>query len=110
MNSPSILRPQGRIDAQVGEELLAQVAGIVAENSTDILIDFADVDFMDSCGLGSLVMTLKRVREKQKQIYLCCLNSQLKLVLELTSMDRIFKVFDTKAECLKYISESQAAS
>jgi len=101
MNTPSILRPAGRIDVKKGEELLAQVSGIVAEKSTDILIDFEDVDFMDSCGLGSLVMSLKRVRENQKQLYLCCLNGQLKLVLELTSMDRILYLFRGRDSSLR---------
>lgn len=107
MNDLYIIKPEGRIDVQSGAELLSQVTTVLAEKPSDVLIDFQDVSFMDSCGFGSLVMSLKRVRERNKQIYLCDLNSQLKLVLELTTMDRVFTMFASRQECLDFLALRQ---
>ena len=76
----------------------------------DILIDCRHVKFMDSSGFGALVFALKRVREHGKQLYLCSLNSQLRMILELTGTDRTFAVFANSKECLEFVAESQGRS
>jgi anti-anti-sigma factor len=110
MNDLYIIKPEGRIDMQSGADLLSQVTAALAAKPSDILIDFENVSFMDSCGFGSLVMSLKRVREQNKQVYLCDLNSQLKLVLELTNMDRVFTIFPSRHECLDFVAEQKAGT
>ncbi len=100
-----ILRPKGFIDSQNGGDLRAQICSVLAEKPKDFLIDCQDVEFMDSSGFGALVSTLKRVREHGRQLYLCSLNSQLRLVLELTGTDRVFNIFPSSHECFTFISE-----
>jgi anti-anti-sigma factor len=110
MNDLYIIKPEGRIDMQSGPDLLSHVTAVLAEKTSDILIDFQDVTFMDSCGFGSLVMSLKRVRELNRQVYLCDLNSQVLLVLELTSMDRVFTIFPSRHECLTFVAAHKAGA
>jgi anti-sigma B factor antagonist len=104
MSDLFILTPQGRIDVSSGSDLLAQVTASLADSRADLLIDFQDVSFMDSSGFGALVMALKRVRQSDRQLYLCNLNGQLKLVLELTSMDRVFTVFESRTDCQDFLA------
>jgi anti-anti-sigma factor len=47
---------------------------------------------MDSSGLGAMVTTLQAVRAKGAKLYLCGLNDQVKIILELTKMDKVFVV------------------
>jgi anti-anti-sigma factor len=110
MDQLHILRPMGIVNAQNGADLLSQIGDVLACQSVDFLIDLEDVDFMDSSGFGSLVCALKRVREHHKQIYLSGLNSQLKLVLELTSMDQVFKVFTCQQDCIDFLAGKEAES
>lgn len=110
MSDLFILKPEGRIDVDAGSDLLAQVTASLANHQVDLLIDFQDVSFMDSSGFGSLVMSLKRVREQNRQLYLCNLNSQLKLVLELTCMDRVFTVFTSRSDCQDFVAARLASS
>lgn len=105
MNDLYILKPKGFVDAQNGGDLRAQICSVLAEKPKDFLIDFQDVEFMDSSGFGALVSALKRVREHKRQIYLCSLNSQLRLVLELTSMDRVFTIFPSSHDCFTFVAE-----
>ncbi len=110
MDDLYILRPRGFIDAQNGGDLRAQICSVLAEKPKDFLIDCQDVEFMDSSGFGALVSTLKRVREHGRQLYLCSLNSQLRLVLELTGTDRVFTIFPSSHECFTFVSERSTKS
>ncbi|HEY9702855.1 MAG TPA: STAS domain-containing protein, partial [Allocoleopsis sp.] len=58
-----------------------------------ILIDFTEVTFMDSSGLGAIVLALKTVNAAGKKLYLCSVSSQVEMVLTLTNMNRVFKIY-----------------
>ena len=60
------------------------------ENTTGkIIIDFSNTNFIDSCGIGSLVTNLKIAREKDRDFILCDVNSQVMGVFSLTGLDQI---------------------
>jgi anti-anti-sigma factor len=104
-----ILTPSGFFNAETGADLRAKIGSLLQEKPRDILIDCQDVQFMDSSGFGALVSTLKRVREHRKQLFLCSLNSQLRIVLELTGTDRVFTIFPSSHECLDFLANRQSA-
>lgn len=96
MSSVKIFSPTGIIDSINGGELRREVNDAIAAGAKTILIDCQDVTFMDSSGLGALVMMLKHVREVEGKLALCAINDQLRLLLELTSMDTVFQVFPSR--------------
>ncbi|MBD2551543.1 STAS domain-containing protein [Microcystis elabens FACHB-917] len=102
-----ILSPSGLINSETGLGLCGNIESLLKKIPRDILIDCRDVQFMDSSGLGSLATALKRVREHGKQLYLCSLNSQLRMVLELTGTYRLITVFASRHECIEFVSNSQ---
>lgn len=102
-----MLTPSGLINSDTGSDLRAKIISVLEKKPGDILIDCRNIEFMDSGGFGALVSALKRVREHGKQLYLCSLNSQLRMVLELTGTDRVFPVFPTSRECLEFVADSQ---
>ena len=69
-----------------------------AKQASMVLVDFSQVTFMDSSGLGALVLARKEVRNAGSQLYLCSLNHQLQMLFELTSMDQIFDIFSDQEE------------
>jgi anti-anti-sigma factor len=53
---------------------------------------------MDSSGLGALVLALKTVRAAGSKLFICSVNEQIKMLFELTSMDRVFEIFPTRED------------
>ncbi|MFN5924751.1 MAG: STAS domain-containing protein, partial [Pseudanabaena sp.] len=51
--------------------------------------------FMDSSGLGALVSALKLIRNSNGEMVICAANDQVKMLFELTSMNKIFKIYPT---------------
>ena len=63
------------------------------ENTTSkIIIDFSKTNFMDSCGIGSLVTNLKRAREQDIDFILYNVNSQVMSILSITELDNILTI------------------
>ncbi|MBR8827493.1 MAG: STAS domain-containing protein [Gomphosphaeria aponina SAG 52.96 = DSM 107014] len=91
-----IIEPEGIFDKNKATEYRQLVNESLAAGSTIILLDLQKVTFMDSGGLGGLVMIRKAVIEAQSQLFLCSLNEQIKILFELTSMELVFNIFDNQ--------------
>jgi anti-anti-sigma factor len=88
-----ILEPTGILDGTQEDSLREQVENAIKRNADVFLIDLKNVTFVDSSGLGTLVVVLKKARAAGKDMYVCSVNEQVRMLFELTSMDQIFTVF-----------------
>jgi anti-sigma B factor antagonist len=93
-----VLKPDGILDGTKAGQFRRDVLQLVDKGVKTILIDFKDVTFMDSSGLGALVLALKTVRAADGQLVICSINEQIKILFELTSMDRVFEIFSSQEE------------
>ncbi len=88
-----VVQPTGILDGIKANKLRRDISDIVASGANIVLIDLKDVTFMDSSGLSALVSALKTVRTAGGKLYLSSINEQVKMVFELTRMDRVFETF-----------------
>ncbi len=95
--SSKILEPAGLIDNAGGTQLRYEVSELLDAGIDTILIDFTSISFMDSSGLGAIVGILQLVRTKGANLYLCSLNDQVKMIMELTKMDKVFDILPDRA-------------
>ena len=93
-----IITPEGILDGTKAADFRSQIDLSVSEGVEIILVDFKDVTFMDSSGLGALVLALKTVRGAGSKMFLCSINEQIKMLFELTSMDRVFQIYTDRKE------------
>jgi anti-sigma B factor antagonist len=94
----AVLQPTGILDGNHGNEIRNQVMDSVRAGNRTVLIDFQEVTFMNSSGIGALVATLKAVRSSNATLYICSLSDQVKIIFNLTKMDKIFKPFENRQE------------
>lgn len=81
---------------QVRQRLLATVD----QGSGKLILDLADVGFMDSSGLSVLVSVFKAARLKNGEVVLLHLNPTVRSLIELTRLQQIFAIFDDEAAAL----------
>ncbi len=79
-----VLQPQGILDGTKASQFRQEISNLVDQGAKTILIDFKDVSFMDSSGLGALVLALKTVRAAGSKLMVCSINEQIKILFELT--------------------------
>jgi anti-anti-sigma factor len=96
-----ILQPSGVLDGVGANQLRKEVSDIISGGADTVLLDLKDVTFVDSSGLGALVATLKMVRAAGSKLVICSINDQVKMLFELTSMDRVFEIYRNQDEFQK---------
>ncbi|MBD0334488.1 MAG: STAS domain-containing protein [Cyanobacteria bacterium Co-bin13] len=97
-SSFKVIEPTGILDSTQSEVFRKAVDEALAENYEIILIDLKKTTFIDSSGLGSLVMVLKKVRSADRKLYICCINDQVRMLFDLTGMNQVFAVLADRAE------------
>lgn len=102
--STAVFKPTQTLSSISGRELLEQIEQSLEAGSKVILVDLAEVLFMDSTGLGYLVSALKRVRAKSGQLYLCSLRGQAAMLFDLTNMHHAFQVFSSREDFDRFLA------
>src|ERR1700675_4686250 len=65
------------------------------------LVDFSQSGYCDSSGLGVLVSLSKKIREQGGELRLANLNDDLQTLFELTKLDTLFQISDTRERALQ---------
>ncbi|HTW25047.1 MAG TPA: STAS domain-containing protein [Candidatus Baltobacteraceae bacterium] len=71
----------------------------VREQSTSaLIIDFSNVPFMDSAGLGALVGARVALQKANRPLAIAALNTQVKALLDMSKVSPFFRIFSTVEE------------
>lgn len=65
-----------------------------------VIVSFENVNYIDSSFLGSLVVALKYAMPRNVDIYLVALKPDVKNLLTLIRMDKVFKIFGDYEEAM----------
>jgi anti-sigma B factor antagonist len=99
-----ILELEGDFDSRSAVIAKDEIRSAIEAGCKRILISMEGVDYIDSAGLGTLVSALKAAREHDGNVWLAGLTSHVKMVIELTRLDRVFDIFDNIEEALGRLS------
>ncbi|MEH2358329.1 STAS domain-containing protein [Nostoc sp.] len=105
--SVTVLELSGILDGIRGNELRREVSNIVANGTNILLLDMKEVNFIDSSGLGALVSAMQMVRTANGKLFVCSISDQVRMLFELTKMDRIFQTFADQDEFKRKIWTTQ---
>jgi anti-sigma B factor antagonist len=97
-----ILDLAGRITIGEGTILLRErMNQMLDAGSRKFLLNLADVDYIDSSGLGELVSSFTTVRNKDGHLKLLGLTRRVRDLLQITKLLTVFDTFDNEAAALK---------
>jgi anti-sigma B factor antagonist len=95
-----VLTVSGDVDLHVAGELKDRLAAAADKRVSELVLDFSQVTFVDSMGLGVLLAGMKRMRAAGGELRLIVPRPELRRVLEITRMDRILPLHDTLSDAL----------
>lgn len=93
---------EGQLIVGNRQELKQKVLDELERGEKKFLIDFAQTGYIDSSGLGVLVSLSKKIREQGGELRLANLNDDLKTLFELTKLDTLFQISDTRDRALSF--------
>jgi anti-sigma B factor antagonist len=94
----SVVALDGRI--VFGEEsnaLREKLKSLMAEGEKKIVLNMANIEYIDSSGLGALVAAHLSARTQGVSLRLCHLGHKFQEVLQLTKLATVFQVCNTEA-------------
>ncbi len=94
------LRLEGRLDLVNAGALREAVRSAVARGLHSLVVDLADVPFVDSSGIGALIGGLRETRQAGGELRIANAAEQVRTVLSLTNIDRVLKPYASVDEAL----------
>lgn len=97
----TVVDVEGQLIVGNRQELKQKVLDELEDGRRKFLINFEDAGYIDSSGLGVLVSLSKKVREKGGELRLAGLNEDLRTLFELTKLDTLFAIGNSRQEVLQ---------
>ena len=107
----TIVDLKGRIALGEGSTGLRDlVQNLAIEGIKKILLNFRDVDYIDSSGLGELVSAFTSIRSQGGELKLLNLTKRVRSLLQITRLLTVFDVTDDEATSVKSFSPAISPS
>ena len=100
--STTVVDLGGRIVLGDGSALLRQtIRALLDEDRHNILINLADVDYIDSSGIGELVYAYTSVKNRGGELKLVHLTKKVRDLLQITKLYTVFDVYTDEPTALR---------
>ena len=98
----SILDLEGNVIMGGGSAQLREaIRRLAGQGKNRILLNFREVKYLDSSGIGELMASLVSLNRQGGQLGFCNLTERVTEVMELSSLISIFEIFDSEDAALK---------
>ncbi len=88
----------GDIDLHHSPALHLALANLCAEEPKRLILKLADVSYIDSSGIGSLVEIYRRMKKTNGSLVLVSPSERVRSVLEITRLDKFFPIAASEEE------------
>ena len=105
-----VLDLKGKITLGQGDELLKdKVNSLVNQGRRKIVLNLAEVPYVDSAGLGEIVGTYTTVSRQGGSLKLLNLTKRITDLLAITKLLTVFETFDAESDAVRSFSASAKA-
>ncbi len=92
---------KGEIGTETVNQFKERIDQLVNEGKMRLVMDFAEVNYLNSMGLGVVAATLKKVKKGKGDLKLIKLSPAVQELFELTRLTKVFEIFDSEEEAVK---------
>ena len=102
-----VLDLKGRITLGDGDELLKdKVNSLLNQGRKKLVLNLADVPYVDSAGLGEIVRTYTTVSRQGGSLKLLNLTKRITDLLSITKLLTVFETFESETDAVRSFSAS----
>jgi len=101
INEVAVLSPQGELDLSNSKILEETIGREMGRGCKDIVVDFDDVPFVDTAGIGALITSLISLKDKEGNLKLSSLAPQVRKTLQMAGLTKIFEIYRNREEAMK---------
>lgn len=104
----SIVDIQGEVSGFAENVLMDAYAEASNGTTSVIILNFSELEYMNSSGIGLLVTLLIRVQRQKQRLVACGLSEHYQEIFELTRLDDAIATYATEADALAAINRSKS--
>ena len=102
-----VLDIKGRVQLGEGDEMLKdKVNSLLNQGRKKIVLNLAEVPYIDSAGLGEVVRTFTTVSRQGGSLKLLGLTKRITDLLSITKLLTVFETYDNEADAVRSFSSS----
>ena len=90
---PTVISLEGEIDLHVSPRIAATLIAAVKEKPRNLIVDLAQVSYIDSSGLAVLIEAMQSVEKYGGKFALAGLQENVKPIFEIARLDQVFRIF-----------------
>lgn len=106
----TVLDLKGRVTLGEGDELLKdKVNSLINQGRRKLVLNLAEVPYIDSAGLGEIVRTYTTVSRQGGSLKLLSLTKRITDLLSITKLLTVFETFESEDDAVKSFSASAKA-
>ena len=87
----------GRLDAVTAPEYEKAVRDLVQNGTTRLVVDFQELSYISSAGLGEIIVTLKLMKEKSGDFSVANVHGNVLSVFNMCGIGKLVKMHDSVA-------------
>ena len=96
-----VIRVAGELTGESNQYFFDCIQDETESGQKHIVINFSDVGYVNSAGLGTLVRARARVSKSGGLIYLSRINNRLIEIFSFVNLDKIFNIYPTEGEAVE---------
>jgi len=97
----TVVSISGRIDATNSNDFESELIRIFEDDRFNLLINCAGLHYISSSGLRIFLMAQKRVIAVQGHLAICCMQTMIREIFDISGFSTIFKIYGTEEEALQ---------
>ena len=102
-----VLDLKGRVTLGEGDELLKdKVNSLINQGQKKVVLNLAEVPYIDSAGLGDIVRTYTTVSRQGGSLKLLNLTKRITDLLSITKLLTVFETFESENDAVRSFSQS----
>src|SRR5438552_15655483 len=107
----TVIDISGRITFGEGDILLRDtVDNLLAKTQTKLLLNLAEVNYIDSSGIGTLVGVYTAVRKQGGELQLLKITNRVRNLLQITKLLTVFVISDNEDEAIRSLNVESATA
>ena len=97
----SILKLSGDVDLYSSPQVRKKILSLITKSNKNLLVDLAEVTYMDSSGVATLVEALQLTNKNSGTLRLYSLRDAIKDVFELSRLDKVFNIYENEDQAFE---------
>ncbi len=107
VDNAMVIYLSGRLDVHLSADIEKEINTIIKEYpDLNLVLNLDDVEYMSSSGLRIFVSTMRILKDNNKKLKLCNINSAVKKIFEVVELMDMFDVYENETLAVNSLTEA----